>query len=99
MNSTSTLVLKSRLVRFLQPRELYNLCQMFPVAACKAVQSVLKDSTDSMEEAVEAKGHAAFPTLDTVRVGLQAVMRLTSSLKWPLKQKYQQHSGSSVVCP
>lgn len=44
---------------------------MFPVAACKAVQSILKDSTHSMEEAIEAKGHAAFPTLDMVRVGLK----------------------------
>lgn len=49
-------------------RELYNLCQMFPVAACKATQSVLKDSAHSMEEAIEVKGHAAFPTLDMVRL-------------------------------
>lgn len=48
---------------------------MFPVAACKAVQSVLKGSADSMEEAIEAKGLAAFPTLDMVRVGLQASSR------------------------
>lgn len=30
------------------------------------MQSVLKDSAHSMEEAIEVKGHAAFPTLDMV---------------------------------
>lgn len=61
-------------------RELYNLCQMFPVAACKAMQSVLKDSAHSMEEAIEVKGHAAFPTLDMVRL----VSSLTVSPVEPL---------------
>ncbi|XP_069566913.1 nucleolar protein 14 isoform X2 [Brachyistius frenatus] len=44
--------------------ELHALCQMFPEAACKAMQGVLGDAAHSMEEVVEVKGHAAFPTLD-----------------------------------
>lgn len=56
--------------------ELYNLCQMFPVAACKAMQSVLKDSADSMEQAMELKGRAAFPTLDMVRVSFSSTFFL-----------------------
>lgn len=47
-------------------RELYNLCQMFPEVACKAVQSILGDAAHSMEEVLEVKGRAAFPSLDMV---------------------------------
>uniref|UniRef100_A0A1A7XFD4 Myosin X-like 1 n=1 Tax=Iconisemion striatum TaxID=60296 RepID=A0A1A7XFD4_9TELE len=44
--------------------ELYALCQMFPQAACQAMQSILGDAAHSMEEVLEVKGHAPFPTLD-----------------------------------
>lgn len=47
-------------------RELYGLCQMFPEAACKAMQSTIADVGHSMEEVLEVKGHAAFPALDMV---------------------------------
>lgn len=39
---------------------------MFPEAACKAMQSIFKDAGHSMEEAIEVKGHDAFPALDMV---------------------------------
>lgn len=42
------------------------MCQMFPDAACQAVQSILGDAAHSMEEDLEVKGHTAFPTLDMV---------------------------------
>lgn len=44
------------------------------------MQGVLKDSAHSMEEAIEVKGHAAFPTLDMVRL----VSSLTVSPVEPL---------------
>uniref|UniRef100_A0A667ZA93 NOP14 nucleolar protein homolog (yeast) n=1 Tax=Myripristis murdjan TaxID=586833 RepID=A0A667ZA93_9TELE len=44
--------------------ELYALCQMFPDAACKNIQSILGDSAHSMEEVLEVKGRTAFPSLD-----------------------------------
>lgn len=47
-------------------RELYALCQMFPEAACKAMQSIIREVAHSMEEVLEVKGHAAFPPLDMV---------------------------------
>uniref|UniRef100_A0A667ZAB4 NOP14 nucleolar protein homolog (yeast) n=1 Tax=Myripristis murdjan TaxID=586833 RepID=A0A667ZAB4_9TELE len=43
---------------------LYALCQMFPDAACKNIQSILGDSAHSMEEVLEVKGRTAFPSLD-----------------------------------
>lgn len=46
--------------------ELYALCQMFPEAACKAMQSIFGDAAHSMEEMLEVKGHVTFPTLDMV---------------------------------
>ncbi|KAM6902871.1 nucleolar protein 14 [Xenentodon cancila] len=44
--------------------ELYALCQMFPEAACQEMQQILGDAAHSMEEVLEVKGCAAFPTLD-----------------------------------
>lgn len=61
----------SFLLCFCLCRELYALCQMFPEAACKAVQSILGDAGHSMEEALEVKGHVAFPALDMVWDHLQ----------------------------
>lgn len=48
------------------PRQLYGLCQLFPDAACKAMQTMLSDSAHEMEEAIEVKGRASFPGLDMV---------------------------------
>lgn len=39
---------------------------MFPEAACKAMQNILRDAAHSMEEVLEVKGHVAFPSLDMV---------------------------------
>lgn len=47
-------------------RQLYGLCQLFPEAASKAMQTTLVDSAHSMEEVLEVKGRAAFPQLDMV---------------------------------
>lgn len=81
--------------------ELYNLCQMFPVAACKAVQSVLKDSTDSMEEAVEAKGHAAFPTLDMlIYLKVTALLFPTSDFRHPVTTPAMLYISQALTkCP
>ena len=47
-------------------RQLYGLCQLFPAAACKAMQTLLGDSAHGIEETVEVTGRAPFPGLDTV---------------------------------
>lgn len=45
---------------------MYSLCQVFPEAAAQSMQSILGDAAHSMEEDLEVKGRAAFPTLDMV---------------------------------
>ncbi|NWU94782.1 NOP14 protein, partial [Upupa epops] len=45
---------------------LYNLCQMFPEAASDSVKFILRDAAHDVEEAVEVKGRATFPGLDTL---------------------------------
>lgn len=42
------------------------MCQMFPEAACKAMQSIFEDAGHTMEEVLEVKGHVPFPALDMV---------------------------------
>ncbi|KAM9841594.1 nucleolar protein 14 [Aulostomus maculatus] len=65
--------------------ELYTLCQMFPEAACKAMQSILSDVGHSMEEVLEVKGHAAFPTLDTlIYLKVTALLFPTSDFRHPV---------------
>ncbi|XP_014822341.1 PREDICTED: nucleolar protein 14 [Poecilia mexicana] len=65
--------------------ELYALCQMFPEAAGKSMQSILGDAAHSMEEAVEVKGHAAFPTLDMlVYLKVTALLFPTSDFRHPV---------------
>ncbi|XP_008294954.1 nucleolar protein 14 [Stegastes partitus] len=65
--------------------ELYGLCQMFPQAACQAMQSVLADAGHSMEEVVEVKGHAGFPTLDMlVYLKVTALLFPTSDFRHPV---------------
>lgn len=44
--------------------ELYGLCHMFPDTACKSLQRIIGDAAHSMEEVLEDKGYAPFPTLD-----------------------------------
>uniref|UniRef100_A0A672FR11 NOP14 nucleolar protein homolog (yeast) n=1 Tax=Salarias fasciatus TaxID=181472 RepID=A0A672FR11_SALFA len=65
--------------------ELYTLCQMFPDAACKAMQGILGDAAHSMEEVIEVKGHATFPTLDTfVYLKVTALLFPTSDFRHPV---------------
>lgn len=65
--------------------ELYTMCQMFPEAACQSMQSILGDAAHSMEEAVEVKGHAAFPTLDMlVYLKVTALLFPTSDFRHPV---------------
>ncbi|XP_019937980.2 nucleolar protein 14 [Paralichthys olivaceus] len=65
--------------------ELYALCQMFPDAACKAMQSVLGDSAHSMEEVLEVKGQAAFPALDMlIYLKVTALLFPTSDFRHPV---------------
>ncbi|XP_071371803.1 nucleolar protein 14 [Centroberyx affinis] len=65
--------------------ELYGLCQMFPEAACKAVQSALGDAAHSMEEVLEVKGRTAFPPLDMlVYLKVTALLFPTSDFRHPV---------------
>uniref|UniRef100_A0A1A7Z3J3 NOP14 nucleolar protein n=2 Tax=Iconisemion striatum TaxID=60296 RepID=A0A1A7Z3J3_9TELE len=65
--------------------ELYALCQMFPQAACQAMQSILGDAAHSMEEVLEVKGHAPFPTLDMlIYLKVTALLFPTSDFRHPV---------------
>ncbi|KAM6975167.1 LOW QUALITY PROTEIN: nucleolar protein 14 [Tautogolabrus adspersus] len=65
--------------------ELYTLCQMFPDAACKAMQGILGDAAHSMEEVLEVKGQAALPTLDMlVYLKVTALLFPTSDFRHPV---------------
>uniref|UniRef100_UPI0037E97761 nucleolar protein 14 n=1 Tax=Semicossyphus pulcher TaxID=241346 RepID=UPI0037E97761 len=65
--------------------ELYTLCQMFPDAACKAMQTILGDAAHSMEEVLEVKGHTGFPTLDMlVYLKVTALLFPTSDFRHPV---------------
>uniref|UniRef100_A0A7N8X6L1 NOP14 nucleolar protein homolog (yeast) n=1 Tax=Mastacembelus armatus TaxID=205130 RepID=A0A7N8X6L1_9TELE len=65
--------------------ELYALCQMFPEAACKAMQTVLDDAGHNMEEVLEVKGHAAFPALDMlIYLKVTALLFPTSDFRHPV---------------
>ncbi|XP_034059285.1 nucleolar protein 14 [Gymnodraco acuticeps] len=65
--------------------ELYTLCQMFPEAACKTMQSILGDAGHSTEEVLEVKGHLPFPTLDMiVYLKLTALLFPTSDFRHPV---------------
>ncbi|RXN07916.1 nucleolar 14 [Labeo rohita] len=50
--------------------QICSLCQMFPEAACKAVQTLLSDAGHSMEETLEVKGRAPMPDLDMITAQL-----------------------------
>ncbi|XP_068560827.1 nucleolar protein 14 [Cebidichthys violaceus] len=65
--------------------ELYTMCQMFPEAACKAMQSILADAGHSAEEVLEVKGHVAFPTLDMlIYLKVTALLFPTSDFRHPV---------------
>ncbi|XP_041113166.1 nucleolar protein 14 [Polyodon spathula] len=65
--------------------QLYALCQLFPEAACKAVQSVFRDSAHEMEEVIEVKGRAPFPGLDMlIYLKIAALLFPTSDFRHPV---------------
>ncbi|XP_059214687.1 nucleolar protein 14 [Centropristis striata] len=65
--------------------ELYTLCQMFPEAACKAMQSILADAGHGTEEVLEVKGHTSFPTLDMlIYLKVTALLFPTSDFRHPV---------------
>ncbi|KAM9734391.1 nucleolar protein 14 [Menidia menidia] len=81
--------------------ELYALCQMFPDAAGQAVQSVLTDAAHSMEETLEVKGHAAFPTLDMmIYLRVTALLFPTSDFRHPVTTPALLYIGQALTkCP
>ncbi|TNN83255.1 Nucleolar protein 14 [Liparis tanakae] len=65
--------------------ELYTMCQMFPEAACKTMQSILGDAGHSSEEVLEVKGHITFPTLDMIiYLKVTALLFPTSDFRHPV---------------
>ncbi|KAG8508660.1 Nucleolar protein 14, partial [Galemys pyrenaicus] len=65
--------------------QLYDLCQMFPEAASRAVRFVLRDAMHDMEGAVEAKGRATFPGLDVlVHLRIAGLLFPTSDFRHPV---------------
>ncbi|KAJ0057210.1 hypothetical protein NL108_002157, partial [Boleophthalmus pectinirostris] len=65
--------------------ELYGLCQMFPEAACKSMQTIIGDATHNMEEMLEGKGYAPFPTLDMlIYLKVTAQLFPTSDFRHPV---------------
>uniref|UniRef100_A0AAY4DRM9 Nucleolar protein 14 n=1 Tax=Denticeps clupeoides TaxID=299321 RepID=A0AAY4DRM9_9TELE len=64
--------------------QLYGLCQLFPGAACKTMQTLLSDSMHTMEETIEVKGWAAFPGLDMlIYLKISGLLFPTSDFKHP----------------
>ncbi|KAK7142988.1 hypothetical protein R3I93_014214 [Phoxinus phoxinus] len=73
-----------RTVNLLIP-QICSLCQLFPEAACKAVQMLLSDSAHSMEETLEVKGRAPMPDLDMlVLLKITALLFPTSDFRHPV---------------
>ncbi|XP_050960850.1 nucleolar protein 14 [Labeo rohita] len=65
--------------------QICSLCQMFPEAACKAVQTLLSDGGHSMEETLEVKGRAPMPDLDMlVLLKITAQLFPTSDFRHPV---------------
>ncbi|KAF3702359.1 Nucleolar protein 14 Nucleolar complex protein 14 [Channa argus] len=81
--------------------ELYTLCQMFPEAACRSMQSILGDAGHSMEEVLEVKGHATFPALDTlVYLKVTALLFPTSDFRHPVTTPALLYIGQALTkCP
>ncbi|KAK2819245.1 hypothetical protein Q5P01_024806 [Channa striata] len=81
--------------------ELYTLCQMFPEAACKSMQSILGDAAHSMEEVLEVKGHATFPALDMlVYLKVTSLLFPTSDFRHPVTTPALLYIGQALTkCP
>ncbi|XP_061555087.1 nucleolar protein 14 [Phycodurus eques] len=81
--------------------ELYSLCQMFPEAACKSMQIIIGDAAHSMEEVLEVKGNAAFPTLDMlIYLKVAALLFPTSDFRHPVTTPALLYIGQALTkCP
>ncbi|XP_051906359.1 nucleolar protein 14 isoform X1 [Hippocampus zosterae] len=81
--------------------EVYSLCQMFPQAACKSMQTILGDAAHSMEEVLEVKGNAAFPTLDVlIYLKVAALLFPTSDFRHPVTTPALLYIGQALTkCP
>ncbi|XP_018611392.2 nucleolar protein 14 [Scleropages formosus] len=65
--------------------QLYALCQLFPNAACKAMQTLLSDSAHDMAETLEVKGRTALPGLDMlIYLKITALLFPTSDFRHPV---------------
>ncbi|CAL8317522.1 unnamed protein product [Lota lota] len=65
--------------------QLYDMGQMFPGAASKALRSALADGSHAMEEELEGAGRAAFPALDMlVYLKVVALLFPTSDYRHPV---------------
>ncbi|XP_077354608.1 nucleolar protein 14 [Festucalex cinctus] len=81
--------------------EVYSLCQMFPEAACKSMQTIIGDAAHSMEEVLEVKGNAAFPTLDMlIYLKVAALLFPTSDFRHPVTTPALLYIGQALTkCP
>ncbi|XP_077594125.1 nucleolar protein 14 isoform X2 [Stigmatopora nigra] len=81
--------------------EVYSMCQMFPEAACKFIQIIIGDATRSMDEVVEVKGYAAFPTLDKIiYLKVAALLFPTSDFRHPVTTPALLYIGQGLTkCP
>ncbi|KAK5851982.1 hypothetical protein PBY51_023490 [Eleginops maclovinus] len=81
--------------------ELYTLCQMFPEAACKTMQSILGDAGHSTEEVLEVKGHLPFPTLDMIiYLKVTALLFPTSDFRHPVTTPALLYISQAITkCP
>ncbi|KAF3701964.1 Nucleolar protein 14 Nucleolar complex protein 14 [Channa argus] len=69
--------------------ELYALCQMFPEAASRSMQSIIGEAGHSMKEAFEVKGHAR------LEYGKKCVSTREEREKEQRKHKYKKdHKGA-----
>ncbi|XP_057674973.1 nucleolar protein 14 [Corythoichthys intestinalis] len=81
--------------------EVYSLCQMFPEATCKSMQTIIGDAAHSMEEVLEVKGNAAFPTLDMlIYLKVAALLFPTSDFRHPVTTPALLYIGQALTkCP
>ncbi|XP_051533623.1 nucleolar protein 14 [Myxocyprinus asiaticus] len=65
--------------------QICSLCQLFPDAACKVMQTLIGDSAHSMGETLEVKGRAAMPGLDMLMyLKITALLFPTSDFRHPV---------------
>ncbi|XP_077478911.1 nucleolar protein 14 isoform X2 [Stigmatopora argus] len=81
--------------------EVYSLCQMFPEAACKSMQKIIRDATRGMDEVIEVKGNSAFPTLDKlIYLKVAALLFPTSDFRHPVTTPALLYIGQALTkCP